>query len=289
MSQATYEAVTFRILEALQKGVVPWRKPWQVGSAWPINGFSGREYRGINLFLLSCTKFQDHRWLTFRQARELGGYVKAGENSSIAVFWKRWNVEKEEEPKKTIPLLKHYHVFNVEQCEDIKIPPLNQKPLRPKNVRIKAAQDLICAMPDGPEIDENCTSAWYRPKVDLIGIPPFETFKSADAFYATLFHELGHATGHEKRLKRAGVMEETKFGSQSYGLEELVAELTSAFCCAMVGLDNSVIDDAAAYIDGWLKVLKGNPKAIVTAASQAQKAADLISNQTGKEPDERSS
>ena len=280
MSQSTYEAVTFRIIEALDHGVVPWRKPWHSGSAWPCNGFSDRMYGGIKVVLLNCTPYQDHRWLTFRQARELGGYVRPGENSSIAVFWKRWEVPREGESdaksKRTIPLLKHYHVFNIEQCEGVNIAPLD--PVVPRNTdeRIESAQALARAMPDGPEIDENCRDAWYRPKEDLVGMPPFESFESADAFYATLFHEIVHSTGHEKRLNRAGVMGAIQFGSETYGHEELVAEMGSAFLCAGLGLDNSLLANSAAYIQNWLKVLRANPKAVVIAAAQAQRATDLI-------------
>ena len=283
MSQTTYDAVTFRITEALQKGVVPWRKPWNLNASSPCNGFSGRLYRGINVFLLSCTSFRDHRWLTFRQARELGGYVRPGESSSIAVFWKRWEAKPEEADAesweaaaRTIPILRHYHVFNLEQTEDVKIAPLDIPPPINPDERIERAQALARAMADGPEIDENCRAAWYRPDQDLVGMPPFESFKSADAFYSTLFHELGHATGHEKRLHRKGVMGTIQFGSETYGHEELVAELASAYCCSSIGLDNSLEENSASYIHNWLKAIKANPKAMVIAAAQAQKAADLI-------------
>ncbi len=177
-------------------------------------------------------------------------------------------------------MLRHYHVFNVEQCDDIKIEPLEVTPPRNTDERIEAAQALARGMDHGPEVDENCRSAWYRPDQDLIGLPPFESFDNADAFYATLFHELGHATGHKKRLNRPGVMGAIQFGSETYGHEELVAELASAYCCATVGLDNSLVDNSAAYVQGWLKVLKANPKAVVIAAAQAQRAADLIRGET---------
>jgi antirestriction protein ArdC len=131
-------------------------------------------------------------------------------------------------------------------------------------------------MPDPPRIVEAGQSAWYRPADDLVSIPCLDRFESADSYYTTLFHELGHATGHEKRLKRSGVIGEVRFGSGEYSREELVAELTSAFCCATVSLDNDLIEDSASYINGWLKVLKEDPKAMVIAAAQAQKAADHI-------------
>ncbi|MHB8636737.1 MAG: ArdC family protein [Fimbriimonadaceae bacterium] len=284
MSQSTYEAVTLRIVEALEKGVVPWRKPWQSGSAWPCNGYSGRMYSGINVFLLSCSPFRDHRWLTFSQARALGGYVRPEERNSLAVFWKRWEVPRERDSdaksKRTIPILKHHPIFNIEQCEEVRVAPLEPVPPRNTDERIEAAQAMARAMPDGPEVDENCRDAWYRPKEDMVGMPPFESFESADAFYAILFHEIAHATGHEKRLNRAGVMGAIQFGSETYGHEELVAEMSSAFICAELGLDNSLLTNSAAYIQNWLTVLRANPKAVVIAAAQAQRAANLIKGVT---------
>lgn len=115
-------------------------------------------------------------------------------------------------------------------------------------------------MPDPPRIQETGRSAWYRPYDDLIQMPPLRSFKSPESYHSTLFHELGHATGHARRLNSPGVIETVQFGSGVYSKEELVAELISAFCCATVALDNSVIEDAASNIDGWLKVLKSDPK-----------------------------
>ncbi len=279
MSQTIYEMVTSTIIAALNKGVIPWRKPWNAQSSTPVNAVSNKGYRGVNLFLLGMAPYEDHRWLTIRQANELGGRAKAGETPTVVIFWKHWEPkENEVEPdrKARIPILRYYKVFNAEQCEDLRLPALYRpQPLMPHE-RIQRAELLIESMADKPAIKEGGKSAWYRPRDDLIRMPPLDSFESADAFYATLFHELGHATGHEKRLARAGVTGEIKFGSGEYSKEELVAELTSAFCCATVSLDNSLMDGAASYISGWLSVLKADPKAVVIAAAQAQKAADYI-------------
>lgn len=278
MSQSTYEAVTARIVESLEKGTVPWRKPWQESSV-PINAVSRRPYRGVNVFLLGLGLFRDPRWLSFKQAQKLGGYVRAGEKSMLAIFWKRLEIVRDEEPgelrKERFPLLRYYHVFNVEQCEGLKLPPLPTPSSEPL-VRIGRAEELVRSMPCPPVIREGGDSAWYRPSDDLIQVPRLEAFHSTDAFYATLFHELGHSTGHEKRLNRPGVTGEVRFGSETYGKEELVAELTSAFLCAEIGLDNSLVENAASYIGGWLEVLKSDPKAIVAASAQAQRAADYV-------------
>jgi antirestriction protein ArdC len=289
VSQSTYDAVTARITEALDRGAVPWRKPWNDSFAIPCNAVSHRPYSGINLLLLSINPFTDHRWVTFTQARALGGHVKFGELSSLAIFWKQWQPEggedgKEVVPGRSIPVLRHYHLFNVEQCEELKIEPL-QVPATNPAARMEEAEAVVRAMPDPPHILEQGRSAWYRPHDDQVGMPPLDRFASADHFYATLFHELAHATGHEKRLARKGIMETIVFGSDSYGHEELVAELASAYCCASIGLDNSLVGDSASYIDHWLSVLKHDHKAIVVAAGQAKRAADYIRGLAGNAPD----
>ena len=279
MKLTVYEIVTNTILAALDRGVVPWRKPWNTGGTLPENAISRKTYRGVNILLLSMSPFGDHRWLTFKQVAEQGGRVKPGERSTMVVFWKQWQPpdgEESEEPKRRqIPLLRYFQVFNAEQCEDIGLPALYAPATENPNQRIAQAELLVESMPNRPQIQEGRT-AWYRPSDDLVQTPPIEAFETADSYYGTLFHELGHSTGHFDRLNRAGVAEVAQLGSGEYSKEELVAELTSAFCCATVSLDNSVIEDAASYIQGWLTILKADPKAVVIAAAQAQRAADYI-------------
>lgn len=281
MSQTIYETVTSTIMTALKKGVVPWRKPWNVQSASAVNAVSNKAYRGVNMFLLGLTPFTDHRWLTLKQAADLDGRVVQGQRATMVVFWKQWepkesDTEADHGTRKRIPILRYYNVFNVEQCEGLSLPPLHVPAPLTENQRIERADLLAKAMPDPPTVREGGSSAWYKPADDLVQIPPIKSFDSADSYYATLFHELGHATGHEKRLNRSGVTGEIRFGSGDYSKEELVAELTSAFCCATVSLDNSLISDSASYINGWLRALRNDPKAVVIAAAQAQRAADLI-------------
>jgi antirestriction protein ArdC len=278
VSGRVYELVTERILASLKAGTVPWRKPWSE-QAPPENALTRRPYRGVNVLLLGMSPYRDHRWLSLRQAGELGGRVRTGERSSLAVFWKRWEPrdateEDTRETGRTIPILRYYRVFNVEQCEGLRLAPLMCE--ERANRRIVAAEQILAGMPDPPVIEEGGSAAWYRPRDDRVRIPPFTRFQPADAYYATLFHELGHATGHQKRLDRPGVMESASFGSEVYSREELVAELTSAFLCAASGLDNSLVENAASYISGWTRALEKEPKAIVVAAAQAQRAADFI-------------
>lgn len=275
----TYEAVTAHLVKALEGGVVPWRKSW-VDASPPSNAVSNRPYRGINLFLLGLGMFRDHRWLSFKQAQQLRGHVRSGEKSMIAVFWKRLEVKRVDEvtgdvTDAEIPFLRFYHVFNVEQCDGLQLPALPTPNRATEVLRIERAEKLLETFPSPPKLRYG-DSPWYQPDDDLIQIPPAESFHSTDAFYATLYHEYGHATGHETRLARKGVTGQIRFGSETYGQEELVAELTSAFCCSVAGLDNSLLYSSASYIQGWLKVLKGDPKMVVIAAAQAQKAADYI-------------
>lgn len=277
MSQRVYAAVTARIVDALGRGLVPWRKPW-AESRPPENAVSHKPYRGVNVFLLGLGLFKDHRWLTFKQAQDMGGHVRCGERSMLAVFWKLNELATEDEAdrKRSVPILRYYHVFNVEQCDGLRLPALAAPDQLAPRVRIERAEQLVRSLPDPPTIRERCSEAWYRPSEDLIQIPRLQDFSSSDAFYATLFHELGHATGHEKRLNRPGVTGTIHFGSEDYSREELVAELTSAYCCASLGLDNSLVDNSAAYIDGWLRRIGSDPKTIVMAATQAQRAADYL-------------
>ncbi len=275
-----YEQVTSTILSSLKRGVVPWRKPWSDTVQFPVNVVSTKPYRGINVFLLALQPYADHRWLTYRQAEERGGRVRPGEKSMMVVFWKRWEPKADEAAEairpQQIPVLRYFNVFNVEQCEGLDLAPVYRPESGRNHQRIERADLLVRSMPSPPAIREGGRAAWYRPSDDLVNMPPLNAFESPDSFYATLFHELGHATGHPSRLNRKGVTEVIQFGSGDYSREELVAEFTSAFCCASVSLDNSVIDDSASYIDGWQKVLKGDPKAAVIAAAQAQRAADHI-------------
>lgn len=274
-----YQSVTDRIIRSLESQVVPWRRPWDIEYALPINAQSEKPYRGINVFLLSLANYRDHRWMTFRQVRDRGGRVRLGEKATMVVFWKRWSPHEaeteEDQSRKGIPILRHFHVFNAEQCEALDLPELPRRSQH-RHERLDRAEEAIRSMPDPPQIHRQGTSAWYRPATDLVQVPPLESFRSRDTFYATLFHELAHATGHEKRLARPAVTSGIEFGSRDYSREELVAELTAAFCCASIGIDDSVINDAASYLQGWLSVLRADSRAIVSAAAQAQRAADYI-------------
>ncbi len=269
-----YTRVTQQIEATLSKGVVPWRKPWKGRAYLPCNAISKRPYSGVNLLLLSLAPFANHRWITARQANELGGHIRKGERGSLVVFWKILEKEATDaESKRSIPLLRYFHVFNIEQVEGIAF---EDAPAAPTINRIEEAEQAVRNMPDPPRLIGHQASAFYRPSDDTVAMPRIERFDSADHYYATLMHELGHSTGHPSRLNRPGVASTAMFGSEDYSREELVAELASAFVCAEIGLDNSLIDNAASYVNGWLNALNRDPKAIVLASSQARHAADFI-------------
>lgn len=283
MKADAYQVITDRIIGLLEKGVVPWQKPWQGGELVPRNLASKREYRGVNVFLLHAMMYESPFWLTFNQAKELGGHVKKGERACPVVFWKWLDVDAPQESsgKKTVPFLRYYSVFNVGQCEDIppdKIPSLGER--QREHSPIAEAERIVAVMPKRPEIRHGGGRACYVPSVDRVDMPKPESFLSEQDYYSVLFHELTHATGHESRLNRKGVGtpdgEWSAFGSTPYAREELVAEMGAAFLAGHAGIVERTINNSAAYVQSWLQRLKEDSRLIVQAAAQAQKAADFI-------------
>ena len=277
-----YDMVTDRIISALEKGVVPWQKPWQsIGG--PRNLQSKRPYRGLNAFLLALMPYKSPYWTTFRAAKAAGGSVKKGEKGTIVVFWKIMEVDdpQAKNGKKKIPLLRYYTVFNVEQCEGLTIPDDKIPEFDP----IEEAQNVIDSMQNAPQINFGGNRAFYAPLDDEVTLPFPEMFESREAYYQTAYHELAHSTGHESRLHR--VKDWSRFGSEPYAQEELVAEMSAAMVLGTIGLEPCV-DESAAYIDGWLGRLKNDKKLVLKAASQAQKAADYILGAVEDKEDEDS-
>jgi antirestriction protein ArdC len=277
-----YANVTSRIMELLEGGEIPWRKPWKAsGSA--KNFISKKPYRGINQFLLNCSPYASPYWLTFKQATEKGGCVRKGEKSTLVVFWKWIEPETDDQVEflqtlltGKVPLLRYYNVFNLEQVDGIEPPQEEQipNPFSP----IEQAQLIIAEMPNKPGIECGGDRAFYSPALDKVTLPNREAFSSPETFYSTVFHELTHATGHPSRLCRKGITDPTYFGSHDYSQEELVAEFGASMLCAVAEIGQQTIENSAAYIQGWLKVLKGDKKLAIIAAGQAQRAADFILN-----------
>jgi antirestriction protein ArdC len=277
MRNQAYERISDRITALLEQGTVPWHKPWQAKTAWPRNYVSQKPYRGINVFLLHAMSYESPSWLTFRQASELGGNVRKGEKACPVVFWKPLKIEDQVSGEaKKVPLLRIYHVFNTVQCDGLP----DAAPVTDTTFVTVKPVEIVAQMPQPPFIKHGMTAAFYSPGEDCVGMPHRERFESEDAYYSTLFHELVHSTGHEKRLNRSTLAETNGFGSDPYCREELIAEMGSAFLCGQAEIVERTIDHSAAYIKGWLNRLQNDKTLIVQAAAQAQKAADFILNRT---------
>jgi antirestriction protein ArdC len=283
-----YQTVTDQIVAMLEAGVVPWRSPilGRSKAGHPKNMNSAKEYRGVNVFLLAFTAFArgygSSYWLTFNQAKERGGSVKKGEKSSMVVFWKQYETTDRETGKPAkIPVMRYYNVFNAEQIDGIEIPdavkfePIEFHP-------IEAAERIANGYAAGPAITHGGQQAFYRPGSDTIHLPDPTRFASSEEYYSTLFHEQSHSTGHSSRLDRKLDTAPRPFGSPDYGKEELVAEMSAAFLCSHAGIQPTVIENQAAYLSGWLKQLKSDKKLVVSAAGQAQRAADWIRGERGE-------
>jgi antirestriction protein ArdC len=277
--KSVYDQITERITGLLEKGTVPWRKPWKSQGELPCNLVTKKQYRGINLLLLHAASFESPYWLTFRQALESGGSVRRGEKSCPVVFWKQLEIEDEASgEKEKIPMMRFYHVFNVAQCDGLKnvpAPAHSTGTLTPAMTLAKAGA-IVSGMPNPPQIKYGMARAFYSPGADFVGLPQFGSFRSEAGYYGTLFHELIHATGHVSRLNRSTVMESAEFGSNPYCKEELIAEMGAAFLCGQAGIAESTVENSVAYIQNWLEQLKNDRTLIVQAAAQAQKAADFI-------------
>ena len=275
--RSVYEIVTDQIIRQLEQGVAPWRKPWRTEP--PCNLVSGKEYRGVNPFLLASQGYGSRYWLTFNQANKLGGHIRKGEKSSIVTFWNigEEKVVRDEDgnTRKSKPfLLRYYRVFNVEQTEGIadKLGLGNAVARVPS---IGQCEAIVKGMPNVPAMQQDAR-AWYRPSTDTVGMPARGLFNSPEEYYSTLFHELTHSTGHASRVGREGIEQLNTFGSESYSKEELVAEMGAAMLCGLTGLAPQTLENSAAYLQSWLGVLKSGSRMVVTAASAAQKAVDYI-------------
>ena len=282
-----YREVTGRITSALERGTVPWRVPWRARGH--RNARSGRPYRGINTLVLAMTALErgwdDPRWLTYRQAEAAGGHVRRGEHGTRVVLWK-WIERKESADAETperYPLLRLFTVFNVVQCEGIDLP-TGGAPESPDP--IEQAEAIVAGYSGGPTLHWDAESAYYLPARDEVHLPPRAAFPDAHGYYATLFHELAHATGHPRRLDREGYQAAARFGSERYSREELVAEFAAAFLGSEAGIDPSRVEQSAAYIASWLKALRDDRRLAVVAAAQAQRAADHILGRSPEAPEE---
>lgn len=292
-----YTEVTERIIEALEGGTIPWHKPWRSRTNLTVhtNFSSKKPYRGINQFLLDVVAltegYEYPYWLTYRQAETLGGNVRKGEKSSVVVFFKRLRIIPKEEmskpederKSKVIPLLKYYNVFNIEQCENIELPKIEEpeETFEP----IEHAQKIIDEMPQRPSLRHHGGRAYYSPDSDLVVLPKAEDFKAPEFYYSVAYHELTHSTGAESRTGR--VKDWTGFGDDPYAKEELVAQMGAAMLTSVAGIETKPTQEMdVAYIQNWIARFKDDKKLVVQAAAQAQRAADFILGVTYENGDE---
>lgn len=271
-----YDYVTERIIKELEKGNIPWQKPWNGSPA--INYMTRQPYKGINTLLLS----KSGEYLTFNQIKQLGGRIKKGAKAEMVVFYKTYtktkktiNEETGEEITKTtiIPVLRYYSVFHIDDTEGI---PSKLKIF--KHNPITEAEEVITGYKNKPKIINNDnTRAYYSPVLDVINVPDKKHFKNIEEYYNTLFHECIHSTGHHSRLNRFKKNKQAAaFGSEKYSKEELVAEIGAAMLCNHCGILPKTLENTGAYIKSWIKVLKNDKRFIVQASSKAQKAVDYI-------------
>ena len=278
---SVYEVITARIIEQLQSGTAPWHKPWKARgeNGLPRNLITKHEYRGINVWILLSAGYASPFWLTFRQARELGGHVRKGEAGLPVVYWKfgtREVQDGDEIIEKPSVLCRYYVVFNIEQCDGLRIEPRPPADNQPQVEPIAACEQVVSGWLGKPVIKNGGDCASYNKVADVIQMPEQVWFESAEEYYSTLYHELVHSTGHPTRLNRATLMDFERFGDRNYSREELVAEMGAAFLCGVTGIENKTIDNSSAYLRSWLEALKGDSRLVLVAAGQAQKAVDQI-------------
>ena len=280
-NEETYQRITDQILKLVDsEGLLPWQKPWNGSAEFARSMSSGKLYNGINRWVLSLTA-QANGWSpwfgTYKQIAELGGQVRKGEKSSVAILWKPVTkvVDGVEE---SFMLLRTFNVFSASQADGLP-EKFYAKPEPGDFVADATGDEVIAEYLKVQEIalTHGGHSAHYNPRTDSIALPLSETFKGTGEYYATAFHELAHSTGHASRLNREGITNFDHFGSHQYSREELVAELGSALVLGALGLDSpQVTENQAAYLKSWTSALKDDPQAIVWAAGRAEKAANLI-------------
>jgi len=268
------EIVTNQIIEELEKGVIPWREQW--ASRYQVNVKSKKPYQGINQLLLQMVakkeKYTSNQWLTFNQAVQLGGSVE-GQKSVPVVFWKITDYAKKDDAGdlevKQSAFMRYYRVFNADQVSGVEFEVLPE----PEKIEAeKIASDYLKR--ENIELTEAGNEAYYTPSEDSITIPSRSQFVTAEDRIGVLFHEMVHSTGHPKRLARRKADERRSFGSTEYSKEELIAELGACLLCYKSGIEQ--VQQSAAYVQSWLKALKNDRNMIISASSQAEKAANYI-------------
>lgn len=273
-----YQCITDKIVEELEKGVIPWNKPWGGVIDGATSYVSRKPYSLINQILLGDSA----EYLSFRQVVKLGGKIKTGAKSKMVVFWKMIQCEVEEEDgskkQKTFPTLRYYNVFSVNDCIGIEPHKVEEmKQTKPLEAGEKVINDYVTREKRLKFNVKKTNEAYYSPTFDEVVVPLIGQFEVAGEDYSTAFHELTHSTMSVDRCNRKADNEHAFFGSEDYSKEELVAELGSAMLCGKCGIDNRrTFLNSVAYIQSWLKVLKNDKRLIVSAAGKAERAVAYI-------------
>lgn len=272
--KSVYDVVTSQVIEMLEAGVCPWRKPWVNHS--PFNGVSKRPYHGLNTMLLGMTSYTDPRWFSYKQAVAKGGQVRADEKGRPVVFWTFREVENETTgEKETIPVLRYYTVFNAEQIDGLDLPSLDVNHDEPLDVAQEIVDGFMAAQKELALVHGG-NRACYSPRHDTITMPGRGQFVTVESYYSTLFHEMGHATGHKNRLGRFEAEQAAAHGDEeTYAKEELVAEMVAAFLNNEAGTAHE-LEATVSYLAGWITALKGDSRLLIQAAGKARKACNLI-------------
>ena len=278
-----YEMVTERVMEQMKQGIIPWHRPWTGAADGAINYVTRKPYSLLNQMLLG----RSGEWLSFKQLKERGGNIKKGAKAGMVVFYTKFSYKKDEqqadgttiEKEHTIPVLRYYNVFHIEDCTGIESK-LGEKPASAAEP-IEAAEEIVNGYVSRENLrfknDEPSNRAYYSPVLDEVVVPMLSQYAVTEEYYSTTFHELTHSTMKKSRCDREAENKVAAFGSNDYSREELVAELGSAYLCTTAGLDSEkAFRNSVAYIQSWLRALKNDPKMIVWAASRAEKAARYI-------------
>lgn len=282
--------ITDQIIESLSKGVIPWKKPW---SSFPAQNYvSGTVYTGINALLLNMLGYDKPYFLTYKQAQSIGGQVKRGAKSHIvtrvvsSIYDKQTNKrvsadeakQRDDDSLNFSQHLKHFRVFHYSDVEgvDFKIPE-GLKLTSSDQERLKRGMQIFEEMENPPQLVTSGNRAYYVPAADYINMPNINAFESTESFLSVFYHELTHSSGHKSRLNREGITVDHNYSDKIYSREELIAEIGSAYLMHSQGFSTEkTMTNHTGYIQGWLKVLKNDPKMIVKAATHAQRSTNYI-------------
>ena len=277
-----YDIVNDFIINSIEQGgILPWQRSWKCeGNDFNAyyNFVTKKPYSGINTIVLSIASlnFSKPYFLTYNQVKKLGGNIVKGSKGFPVIYFNI--VEKEDKEtgnKRKIPFAKYSTVFNVEQCTGLDLSSIETKEIKETKeefVKLKKCEEIVENY-KGPSIEHGGNKACYNFGLDLVKMPEQRLFNSSEEYYSTLFHELGHSTGHKDRLNREFG---SSFGDHKYSKEELVAEFTSCYLCTVSGIDKHVISNSVSYINSWLEVLKSDKRLLVQASKKAQESANLI-------------